>query len=113
MTTKWGGRFVEEKKQEPQLLAALSLAFSEGDGTRTRNHRIDSPLTPLPTSVSDNDLRQQPPPLTGPLLPDAGTDPDLARVVTAWPDLPPHVRAAVLALVQTSAPPPAAGTRPA
>jgi hypothetical protein len=27
-------------------------------------------------------------------------DPDLARVVTAWPDLPPHIRAAVLALVQ-------------
>jgi hypothetical protein len=23
----------------------------------------------------------------------------LARVVTAWPDLPPHIRAAVLALV--------------
>jgi hypothetical protein len=26
-------------------------------------------------------------------------DPDLARVVDAWPDLPPHIRAAVLALV--------------
>jgi hypothetical protein len=27
------------------------------------------------------------------------TDPDLARVVTAWKTLPPHIRAAVLALV--------------
>jgi hypothetical protein len=27
------------------------------------------------------------------------TDPDLARVVIAWPDLPAHIRAAVLALI--------------
>jgi hypothetical protein len=26
-------------------------------------------------------------------------DPDLARVIDAWPDLPPHIKAAVLALV--------------
>jgi hypothetical protein len=32
----------------------------------------------------------------------AETDPDLARVVTAWPDLPAHIRAAVLALVGTA-----------
>jgi hypothetical protein len=32
----------------------------------------------------------------------AETDPDLARVVAAWPDLPPHIRAAVLALVGTT-----------
>jgi hypothetical protein len=30
------------------------------------------------------------------------TDPDLARVATAWPDLPPHIKAAVLALVGTA-----------
>jgi hypothetical protein len=28
-------------------------------------------------------------------------DPDLSRVVTAWPDLPDHIRAAVLALIGT------------
>jgi hypothetical protein len=32
----------------------------------------------------------------------AKADPDLARVVTAWPDLPPHIRAAVLALIGTA-----------
>jgi len=32
----------------------------------------------------------------------AEIDPDLARVVTAWPDLPTHIRAAVLALVGTA-----------
>jgi len=30
------------------------------------------------------------------------TDPDLARVIDNWPSLPPHIRAAVLALVETS-----------
>jgi hypothetical protein len=30
------------------------------------------------------------------------TDPDLAAVVTAWPDLPEHIQAAVLALVRTA-----------
>jgi hypothetical protein len=29
-------------------------------------------------------------------------DPNLARVVTAWPDLPAHLRAAVLALVRSA-----------
>jgi hypothetical protein len=29
-------------------------------------------------------------------------DPDLARVIDAWPDLPDHIRAAVLALVGTT-----------
>jgi hypothetical protein len=29
-------------------------------------------------------------------------DPDLARVVAAWPTLPSHVRAAVMALIQTA-----------
>jgi hypothetical protein len=36
-----------------------------------------------------------------PLQEAAKTDPDLARVVTAWPDLPPHIKAAVLALIGT------------
>jgi hypothetical protein len=29
------------------------------------------------------------------------TDPDLARVLDAWPNLPAHIKAAVLALVAT------------
>jgi hypothetical protein len=32
----------------------------------------------------------------------AEIDPDLTRVVTAWPDLPAHIRAAVLALIGTA-----------
>jgi hypothetical protein len=29
-------------------------------------------------------------------------DPDLARILDAWPTLPPHIRAAVLALIGTA-----------
>jgi hypothetical protein len=29
-------------------------------------------------------------------------DPDLARIMTAWPKLPEHIRAAVLVLVNTA-----------
>jgi hypothetical protein len=62
------------------------------------------------TTFPDNDLRKMPRTGgaksgaagsgTGPhgAAAEAG-DPDLARVVAAWPGLPPEVRAAVLALV--------------
>jgi len=35
----------------------------------------------------------------GVLAPPLAPDPDLTRVVTAWPALPEHIRAAILALV--------------
>ena len=38
-------------------------------------------------------------PLAQTLAQETPIAPDLARVVAAWPDLPPHIRAAVLALV--------------
>lgn len=36
--------------------------------------------------------------------PDAPTDPELAAVVTAWPDLPPAIRAGIVALVKAGTP---------
>jgi len=78
------------------------LPFSEGDGTRTRNHRIDSPDTTDAEAKQDNDLGQHAHALAVRLQAQAETDPDLTRIVTAWPDLPLHIRAAVLALVGTA-----------
>ncbi len=50
-----------------------------------------------------------------PTPPAKPTDPELAAVVAAWPDLPPAIRAGVLALVKAATPPtapsgPAGGT---
>jgi hypothetical protein len=37
-----------------------------------------------------------------PLGPGGAVDPDLARLVEAWPALPPHIKAAVLALLDAA-----------
>jgi hypothetical protein len=71
--------------------------MSEDDGARTRNHRIDSPTTSHSKSKHD----KQP----GDIIPIGCTtgctpDPDLSRVVAAWPTLPEPIRRAVLALVE-------------
>ena len=91
-----------------------SVCSSEGDGTRTRNHRIDSP--PLP--------RRKPSPhkavtanadsgrTTGRTRPESERseggilDADLAALVAAWPTLPEHVRATIRTLIGTVAPTP-------
>jgi hypothetical protein len=81
----------------------LLRGLSEGDGTRTRNHRIDSPteahqkepenteISPVETSACRPACRTEP------------ADADLERVVAAWPDLPDAIRRAVLALIGSSA----------
>jgi len=51
----------------------------------------------LPAKASGNNSG----PLTAPLTCVAG-DPDLARILDAWPDLPEHIKAAVLALVEAA-----------
>jgi hypothetical protein len=61
------------------------------------------PQPPVPTGTSGDGT----PPLTAPLTgtaesgcePVRESDPDLARVVEAWPTLPPAIRRAMLALV--------------
>jgi hypothetical protein len=42
---------------------------------------------------------------TPPATPPKPTDPELAAVVAAWPDLPPAIRAGVVALVKAATPP--------
>ena len=59
---------------------------------------------PLPANTSGN-----PPAPLARLAPEAGQpaplDPDLARVVAAWPGLPEAIRRAMLALVEVAMPP--------
>jgi hypothetical protein len=56
------------------------------------------------TSVNETTSGASNRPLTVLLARLAKTDPDLARILDAWPKLPAHIRAAVLALVATAAP---------
>ena len=79
-----------------------STQVSAPHRTRTYNPLIKSGQgdgsNPLPVNTSgDGDAPHVPQ-----HVPTARTDPDLARVVTAWPDLPPHIRAAVLALIRAA-----------
>ena len=54
--------------------------------------------------MPDNHLRQAPPPVADHLPNDTcKTDPDLAAVVEAWPDLPEAIRkAGILAMVKAA-----------
>ena len=75
------------------LIAALAVsvaatAGSAAAGTANPEEQLADKYAPL---VAGQRIRNP-----------SAAAPDLARVVTAWPDLPPHVRAAVLALVGTA-----------
>jgi len=57
---------------------------------------------PVTQDTSDTDAGALAPLLT-PAVPTVPlSDPELARVVAAWPELPAHIKAAVLALVQSA-----------
>ncbi len=73
----------------------LRNAASIGVGCLDRRHPGATPTAAIPSAPARSSVAHQ--------LPTAAEiDPDLARVVTAWPDLPTHIRAAVLALVGTA-----------
>ncbi len=86
-----------------------STCTSKGDGTQTRNLRIDSPLltccNPLPeilvTSIGQarcsagrsDDANDES---------EGGEDPDLSRLVAAWPTLSEPIRRAMLAILEAA-----------
>jgi hypothetical protein len=90
-----------------------------GDRTRTGDMLIHSQgsdtTSPEPDPASDKGLRtNQSPPMdrlapglrifpTGQVQPPPA-DPDLARVITAWPSLPEPIRRAVLLMIQSADP---------
>ena len=82
--------------------------LSEDDGTRTRNHRIDSPLTSHsnPKPHKDNTKSDAAGRSAG-RSDEQGeggiTDADLTALVAAWPTLPEPIKAAIRALIGTVA----------
>jgi hypothetical protein len=47
---------------------------------------------------------QSAPQLAAELAPAAGGDPELAGIVASWPDLPPAIRAGIVAMVRAATP---------
>jgi hypothetical protein len=70
------------------IRVAVAPAFETGPRSAERS---DPPTTSADAPVPD-------------ALPDALTDPDLVRIVGAWPTLPEPIRRAVLALIGTALP---------
>jgi hypothetical protein len=86
---------------------------SEGDGTRTRNHRIDSTSVSGGNDNQGNELDEAVGRVTGCVTGAGGNegeagdvlqvvDGDLAAVVEAWDQLPAAIRAGIVAMVQAS-----------
>jgi hypothetical protein len=72
-------------------------------GTRTPDLRIMRPPLQRSKGMPDNHLSQAPPPVADHLPNDTcKTDPDLAAVVTAWPELPEAIKAGILAMVRAA-----------
>jgi len=71
---------------------------SEADGTRTRNHRIDSQPDESRNQRRVADLRNASEVAAAPIAAPAA-DRDLARLIAAWDGLPRAVRAGINAMV--------------
>ena len=73
-------------------------------GTRTQDQRIKSPPIKIRNHQEEKDLRPDAKPVGPHLATDTcQTDPDLARIVDAWPALPEAVRDSILMLVKAAA----------
>ena len=79
---------------------------SEADGTRTRNHRIDSPVHQSRKPTDSKGLRTDAEPRATHSatlsVKSAPSDPDLSAVIDAWPTLPKAIRAGIVAMVRAS-----------
>ena len=92
-------------KQKTPWRAAKGSSSSEADGTRTRNHRIDSQPGESPNPRDGCDLRKAAEATAAqPAAPvsDAPQDPDLEALIAAWHDLPEPFRAGINAMVRAA-----------
>ncbi len=72
-----------------------------GEGTRTPDIQIHSLTAANPKPVVPQGICGDAPAVVAQRLPN---DPDLARLVAAWPSLPEPIRRAVLALIDSAQP---------
>jgi hypothetical protein len=72
---------------EPSQFPPRKPLVGDSGGSKTGNTGAETPPTPVSTSTPT------------PPAPEAPADPELAAVVAAWADLPPAVRAGIVAMV--------------
>ena len=80
---------------------AALICTREGDGTRTRNLRIDNPARDGADALKSQAI---PPAADSACTTPTNLTPELLRIAEVWHRLPPPIRAAVMALVNTAAP---------
>jgi hypothetical protein len=96
-------RAAEEQTQNPERQAVFAVFQGSGEKRSVMEPRGIEPLT----RSAKCKIRQQVTPTAPSGLPlglplTAQNDPDLARVVEAWPVLPEAIKAGILAMVNTA-----------
>jgi hypothetical protein len=94
----------EMKRAGASLHRPASIGMSEDDGTRTRNHRIDSPIISCSKANSSKQITTDDGARCSAGCSDLQGegdihDADLARLMNAWPTLPEPIKAAIRALI--------------
>ena len=85
-----------------EVRAAATACNNEADGIRTRNSRIDSPMTGSVSRTKSITCKSVPQNPSSQLQNPSNTDSDLADLVDAWPKLSKAVKAGIAALVKAS-----------
>ena len=93
-----------ENSKSRKSLTCDSVRFNEDDGTRTRNHRIDSPLIADSKSIARKQIAKTEANGRSAGRSDKASeggvaDAELAALVAAWPTLSEPIKAAIRALI--------------
>ena len=80
-----------------------SVCIRAGDGARTHDSHVGNLEPSILKLHSGNDLHPETPSACCPACRTPAEDADLGRIVEAWPNLPPAIKAGIMALVQASA----------
>jgi len=87
-------------KEKASNSSEFKAYLSEAEGTRTPNHRIDSPHGSNDKACDNNVLQHDENPVALPVALNAKIDdPELAEVVRQWARLPKAIKGAIAAMV--------------
>ncbi len=89
------------KTSPGNIFENVSPAFSESDGTRTRNYRIDSPLQSAENAEKTMSCKSSAAHGAAVDFDGAHHDTDLQLLIERWPILPESIKAALLAIVHS------------